>query len=511
VSELRKYGVLLTTAKAIQFTLYQIDGVDIEPAATFATGDIKISKDGGAEVNTTNLPADEGQGYSLILTLAELQARRIRLFIVDQTATKVWLDIDINIETYGHASAMHAFDLNDNVRPDLDAMAIVLAFIKLKTDSLTFTVANEVDSNVITKTGFSLAATGLDAIVSTATGAIEIAKAMMDRVLTGLTHNIPDSLGRRVRNLQEFGSYEDNRVWIDTIKGTSGTTDYESGTILNKVDNVTDSNTLGASLGLDGRGIAPGSSITFIASQDAQDWKGNVWTLALGGQSISDSHIFGATVSGICTGINPPEFHDCEIGNVTVPPCKFRECSIDGIITLPVGEVHMKGSIGESGAVVDYGVAVANTTVHWTNFSGDLIIDNLGQNGVDILDIRGHGKITFNASCIGGTVNWDGHFTIVDDGSGITFNGDDISTNVDALPGLIGDLNDPTAAAVAAAVATYDMGNGRTIEEALAFLRNKWEIINGILTVYDTDDTTILWTSAMTQTAGDPVSGSDPV
>jgi len=511
MSELRKYGVLLTTAKAIQFTLYQIDGVDIEPAATFATGDIKISKDGGAEVNTTNLPVDEGQGYRLILTEDELTAARIRLSIVDQTATKVWLDIEINIETYGNASAMHAFDLDDDVRPDLDAMAIVLFFIKSKTDSLTFTVANEVDSNVITKTGFSLAATGLDAIVSTATGAIEIAKAMMDRVLTGLTHNIPDSLGRRVRNLQEFGTYDDNRVWIDTINGTAGATDYESGTILNKVDNVADSNTLGANLGLEGRGIAPGSSITFITSQDGQDWKGNIWTLALGGQSISDTHIFGADVSGICTGVNPPEFQACTINNVTMPPCSFKNSGIAGIVILPVGVVHLHDCAGEFGAILDYGAAVADTTVHWTHFSGDLIIDNLGQSGTDILYLRGHGKVTFNASCIGGTVNWDGHFTLIDNGSGITFNGDDISTNVDALPGLIGDLNDPTAAAVAAAVASYDMGNGRTIEEALAFLRNKWEIINGILTVYDTDDTTILWTSAMTQTAGDPVSGSDPV
>jgi len=116
VSELRKYGVLLTTEKAIQFTLYQVDGKNIEPAATFAAGDIKISKNGGAEVDTTNLPTDEGSGYSLILTAAELTASRIRLFIVDQTATKVWLDIEVNIETHGHASAMYAFDFDEVMR-----------------------------------------------------------------------------------------------------------------------------------------------------------------------------------------------------------------------------------------------------------------------------------------------------------------------------------------------------------------------------------------------------------
>ncbi len=52
------------------------------------------------------------------------------------------------------------------------------------------------------KTGFSLAATGLDAIVSTAIGMVEIAKAVWDRVLTGATHNIATSAGRRLRQLE---------------------------------------------------------------------------------------------------------------------------------------------------------------------------------------------------------------------------------------------------------------------------------------------------------------------
>jgi len=109
--ELRKYGVLLTTARAISFGLYQIDGIDLEPSATFVAGDVTISKDGGAEANIANLPVDEGQGYRIILTATELTAARIRIAIVDQSATKVWLDTTIVIETYGNASAMHIFDL----------------------------------------------------------------------------------------------------------------------------------------------------------------------------------------------------------------------------------------------------------------------------------------------------------------------------------------------------------------------------------------------------------------
>lgn len=122
--EQRKYGVLLTTARAISFVLYQVDGIDGEPAATFAAGDVTISKDGGAEANITNLPVDEGQGYRIILTAAELTAARTRITIVDQTATKVWLDTTIIVETYGNASAQHAFDLDTaNVAADVIAIS----------------------------------------------------------------------------------------------------------------------------------------------------------------------------------------------------------------------------------------------------------------------------------------------------------------------------------------------------------------------------------------------------
>lgn len=89
------------------------------------------------------------------------------------------------------ADAAGGLPISDAGGLDLDA----------KIGALTFTVANEVDSNVITKTGFSLAATGLDAITSTATGMVEIAKAIWDRVLTGATHNISNSAGKRLRQI----------------------------------------------------------------------------------------------------------------------------------------------------------------------------------------------------------------------------------------------------------------------------------------------------------------------
>ena len=53
---------------------------------------------------------------------------------------------------------------------------------------------------------------------------------------------------------------------------------------------------------------------------------------------------------------------------------------------------------------------------------------------------------------------------------------------------------------------------GRTVKTALAPLRNRVEIdLGGNITVYDTDDTTPLWTGVATRTAGaDPITEVDP-
>lgn len=85
--------------------------------------------------------------------------------------------------------------------------------------------------------------------------------------------------------------------------------------------------------------------------------------------------------------------------------------------------------------------------------------------------------------------------------------GDATAANQTTIINAIAALNDISAADVI----DYDMGNGRTVAEALAPLRNKWTIASNVYTVYDTDDTTVLWTAAQTETAGDPTSSMDPV
>lgn len=108
---LRKYNVETT----ISFELYEVDGVDLRTDWTPAAADCQVSKDEGTSTQCTNTAsaiATSSGMYKIVLTATEMAAARIILRIVD-AATKVFLDKVIMIETYGHASAMHAMDFDD--------------------------------------------------------------------------------------------------------------------------------------------------------------------------------------------------------------------------------------------------------------------------------------------------------------------------------------------------------------------------------------------------------------
>lgn len=99
---LAEYG----RAKTINFHLVEVDGVDYRIDASDGGTDCSISKDEGADTTCTNDFADEGIGYSLVLTATEMTAARILGHLID-SATKQWLDTGFYIETYGHASSAH--------------------------------------------------------------------------------------------------------------------------------------------------------------------------------------------------------------------------------------------------------------------------------------------------------------------------------------------------------------------------------------------------------------------
>ena len=111
----RKYNTLLVAATAIYLPMVKRAVVDYAVSAdwTPAAGDVKVSIDGGAAANITNLPTAITMGntamWQFILTAAELSGKQIMVTVAD-SATKAVEDQMFIVETYGNASAYHQQD-----------------------------------------------------------------------------------------------------------------------------------------------------------------------------------------------------------------------------------------------------------------------------------------------------------------------------------------------------------------------------------------------------------------
>jgi hypothetical protein len=123
MADLRKYGVATHFYKPI----IKRAVVDFAVSAdwTPAAGDVKLSKDGGAAANVTNLPTAITMGntamWDFSMTATEMQAAKVNITVAD-SATKAVEDTMIECKTYGNASAEHAVDLDDSVRAGLTAL-----------------------------------------------------------------------------------------------------------------------------------------------------------------------------------------------------------------------------------------------------------------------------------------------------------------------------------------------------------------------------------------------------
>lgn len=120
---LRKYNTATAAGTHIRIPIPKAGSADFATDSdwTPAAGDVKISKDGGAEANIGTLPTFSNGAWEFQLTGAELTAKTVHIKIVD-SATKAVEDQFIVIETFGHASAMYPPNLQDSVRLGLTAL-----------------------------------------------------------------------------------------------------------------------------------------------------------------------------------------------------------------------------------------------------------------------------------------------------------------------------------------------------------------------------------------------------
>jgi hypothetical protein len=432
VAYLNKYGV----ARKIRIPLLKAGSTNHAVSAdwTPSAGDVKISKDGGAAANVTNLPTAIAMGNSTIwefsLTATEMQAAQVNVTVGD-SATKAVEDDGFDIETYGNASGQHAFDLNT-------ATVQVASFSAgAITEAAYDTTAGAFQHLGIVDQGTAQGATGT-------TIQIRAAATFADTTLVGST-------------VFAFGStqgYWQSRVVTANV-GATDTCTVDTWT-------VTPSGTITYII----FGTPPNSSAGTV-SADVTKWNG--------------------------TAVSTPA--TAGIPEVNVKNINNSATSASGTITFPNATLaSTTGAVGSvTGAVGSVTGAVGSVTGAVGSVTG-----NVGGNVV--------GSVASVTGNVGGNVV--GSVASVTAGVTVTTNNDKTGYALTA----------GERTSVADALLDRDMSIGadngsttvRTVRQSLRFLRNKWSIAAGTLTVTKEDDVTSSWTAAVTQTAGDPVSAVDP-
>lgn len=535
---LRKYG----EATTITFGLREPDGVLLKSDAVCVDGDVVIMKDEGAEANVDADFVDEGKGYSLAFTAAEMTAARIQGYIEDQ-GIPVWLGREFVIETYGHENAQFPFfgegvwdrvltgathnipgssgrrlrAVGDVVSGAIDdASATTTSFI---TDLTGIQLDHYADQTLLFTTG-NLAGMSRSVLAyNESTKLVTIEEALpeapangddfdinpvhihpvsqivfeiWEELLTSATHNIKNSAGRRMRELLEIAGYEGGFIYYDsTGGGSAGSTPFENGTLDDPVNNMADLNLLLAVLPFCCINITSGSSITFAASQEHQSFIGENWTLELNNQSISGSFIHGADVSGIATGAIKPKFEDCDINGVTLPPSIFKECGYSGnFVAGAPGDYFFTNDshsriAGITAPTFSYNAAIGAVNFNFRGYHGGQEIKEMRTG--DNLSFDGDGQIIINADSLGGIMRIAGHQSITDAAAFIAAGGfiyDDARFAMDQIvDGVIGSGGD-TLESLSDQIDSISagilvVGGGGTISPTYAEENEPVEIIQG--------------------------------
>ncbi|PHS61195.1 MAG: hypothetical protein COB09_18580 [Thalassobium sp.] len=274
-------------------------------------------------------------------------------------------------------------------------------------------------------------------------GTISVGGTGGDVHIRGIWENVTDVSGAAVNviqvaalNRKSIAGYEDGSVWLDTNGSNTNTIDYVDGTSENNVSTIAAATTILESLGLKTLTSLRFSSFTLAQAYVGYGFQGGGASIALGGQDVGGAVFVEALLSGVAIGSIQVVFDTCKLTNVTMPPAGVLNSSISGVLTLgAAGKYTLRDcftSADATPAIVDFGVAIGNTHIEIHHWAGGLELQNLGQSGVDTVNLNGEShELVINANCIGGTVNIAGDMVIVDNSGGaVTINKQGFSTKV---------------------------------------------------------------------------------
>ncbi|MHC4705131.1 MAG: hypothetical protein ACYTFQ_31665 [Planctomycetota bacterium] len=424
-------------------------------------------------------------------------------------------------EVVGHFRVMPAEDAAAGVKDvnithvsDVaEDIATATALATAQTDLDTITGAD--GATLATAQGLYAPSKAGDAMTLTAAAtSAQLVDDVWDEVINGANHNTTDTSGRRLRELRESGFYTDGFIYIDTVNGAADATDYEAGTEVNPTNSIANANTIATSLGLSKFKITPGSTITLAASQTNQEFIGEAWTLALGGQDISGSTFIGASVSGTGTNTAGTQFFKgCIVNssNITVPTdtdTHFINCGLAGDVTAgEAGEYFFDqchSAIAGAGSVTfDFGAALNASNLNVRHHSGGWTIANMGAGtGTYNASFEGNGQIVWASATSNASIR--GNWKITDNASGaVTETLDDNQTAVDAILVDTGTTLPATLGTPVADIATDIAGVQTDTTAIVADTGTDGVVIAAGQTVATVTDVTNRVTANTDQVAGD--------
>lgn len=243
-------------------------------------------------------------------------------------------------------------------------------------------------------------------------------KRVWDRLLTGSTHNIPTSAGRRLREIMEIGLYEGRMVWVDTVNGLPGSVNYDNGTRANPVDNIADALIIAINLKLPGFRILDGSSILLESPFDNYEFTGVYYTVNLGGQSVDGACFEQAVVLGNDDGSNTRKtlYRRCVMESNILGQHVLEGCRLSGsdLTLAEIGDYFWdqcySGIAGTDTPGVDFS-AVGNQNLSLRHHSGGIKVKRFSTGGIDNMSLEGFGQLILDVSCNpSGVIAIRGHF-----------------------------------------------------------------------------------------------------
>lgn len=439
---LRKYGVQTT----IDFEVFEVDGVDLRTDWTPAAADCEVMKDEGASTQCTNTATDEGSSYSIVLTATEMEAARLVLKIVD-AATKVFLDKVIIIETYGHASAMHAMDLDDSVRGGLTALpnAAVNA-----AGGLVKSTAGGVDMDAL----------AADAARLTAVRAAVLTDWINDGRLDVILDAIPTTAMRGTDSAALattaakllYGGPRGPGAYLDDAAANTNTVIGTDGIPSNPVSTIAAAKTVADALGTKRIYLIADADITLAATMEEYEFIGigelteNI--LNLGSQDVDLSSFYNLTIEGTQGGTQRIYAEGCALrdpgaGTTTLHIFAYR-CGIIDDISVDTSADNIFDAcfslVAGTAAPVITATGAAGT-ISVRHFSGGIEFKSLSAS--HNVSVEADGQVIFNADCnVNATVVLRGSLSITDNTAGMdNLTVDAVSNKAETAKGVLDRVN----------------------------------------------------------------------